>query len=233
MKNVKTACLIAALTGLYGCGGGGGGSSSLDLTSLQGVWDSSSLTGTDLGANTKAVRSVMFKDGTAWVFLLDDLISPTTSPTPIGLVKASVAVSGQNFSGTGKHYFYTPGNISWSTSSIEVQGNVPASQQLALKFGAAATPTTLTTLAPVTRFNATAASAKITGNWESDSTNTNNGATTTYWNIDSAGTLSGYDTKGCDLTGQVLPRSEPIAVFNVNVTFTCGEIGRASCRERV
>ena len=131
MKNVKTACLIAALTGLYGCGGGGGGggSTSMNLETAQGIWDSSSYSGTDLG---KAIRSVMLKDGNAWVFLLDNLI--TNNPTPIGLVKASVAVSGQSFSGTGKRYMLD----THTGSSVEVQGNVPATQQLALKFGAAA-----------------------------------------------------------------------------------------------
>ena len=77
MKNVKTVCLIAALAGLYGCGGGGGGSSSLDLATAQGIWDSSSYSGTDLGSATKAVRSVMLKNGTAWLLLLDDLTTNT------------------------------------------------------------------------------------------------------------------------------------------------------------
>lgn len=44
----------------------------------------------------------MFKDGAPWLLLLDDLT--TNNPTPIGLVKAAVTVSGQNFSCTGKRY---------------------------------------------------------------------------------------------------------------------------------
>mgnify|MGYP000885681142 FL=1 len=173
MKNVKTVCLIAALAGLYGCGGGGGGSASLDLASVQGVWDSSSYSGTDLGSATKAVRSVMLKNGTAWLLLLDDLT--TNNPTPIGLVKAAVTVSGQNFSGTGKRYMLDGS----AASNVEVQGNVPASQQLALKFGAAANPTTLATLAPVARFSAAASSADMTGNWQFQSTQATAGGTTT------------------------------------------------------
>lgn len=215
MKNVKTVCLIAALAGLYGCGGGGGGSASLDLATAQGIWDSSSYSGTDLGANTKAIRSVMLKDGTAWVFLLDDLIA--NKPTPIGLVKASVAVSGQTFSGTGKRYMLD----THTGSSVEVQGNVPASQQLALKFGAAANPTTLATLTPLSRAST---AATITGAWTfSSTTPTGVGTTTTTvtWNIDSAGTLIGEDTQGCKFQGQVLPRSEPAGVFNVTLTQTC------------
>ncbi|MBP7393006.1 MAG: hypothetical protein KA945_04125 [Zoogloea sp.] len=217
MKNVKTACLIAALTGLYGCGGGGGGggSTSMNLETAQGIWDSSSYSGTDLGASTKAIRSVMLKDGNAWVFLLDNLI--TNNPTPIGLVKASVAVSGQSFSGTGKRYMLD----THTGSSVEVQGNVPATQQLALKFGAAANPTTLATLTPLNRAST---AATITGAWTFSSTTATGVGTTTAtvtWNIDGAGTLSGGDTQGCTFQGQVLPRSEPAGVFNVTLTQTC------------
>jgi hypothetical protein len=218
MKNVKTVCLIAALAGLYGCGGGGGGSSSLNLASVQGVWDSSSYSGTDLGTATKAVRSVMFKNGAAWLLLLDDLT--TNNPTPIGLVKAAVTVSGQNFSGTGKRYMLDGS----AASSVEVQGNVPASQQLALKFGAAANPTTLATLAPVARFSAAASSADMTGSWEFQSTQATTGGTTTItwnWAINSAGTLSGTNTLGCTFTGQVLPYADPVAVFTVALNENC------------
>jgi hypothetical protein len=218
MKNVKTVCLIAALAGLYGCGGGGGGSASLNLASVQGVWDSSSYSGTDLGAATKAVRSVMFKNGATWLVLLDDLA--TSNPTPIGLVRAAVTVSGQKFSGTGKRYMLD-GN---AASSVEVQGDVPASQQLALKFGAAASPTTLATLAPVARFSTTASSADMTGNWQFVSTQATTGGTTTItwnWAINSAGTLSGTNTLGCTFTGQVLPHTDPVAVFTVALNENC------------
>jgi hypothetical protein len=219
MKNVKTVCLIAALAGLYGCGGGGGGSASLNLASVQGVWDSASYSGTDLGTATKAVRSVMFKNGAAWLLLLDDLT--TNNPTPIGLVKAAVTVSGQNFSGTGKRYMLDGS----PASNVEVQGNVPASQQLALKFGAAANPTTLATLAPVTRFSTTAASADMTGSWQFQSTQaTTGGGTTTVtwtWAINSAGTLSGTNTLGCTFNGQVLPHADPVAVFTVALNENC------------
>lgn len=223
MKNVKTACLIAALTGLYGCGGGGGGggSTSMNLETAQGIWDSSSYSGTDLGASTKAIRSVMLKDGNAWVFLLDNLI--TNNPTPIGLVKASVAVSGQSFSGTGKRYMLADA----STHAVAVTGSVPAASTVSLNFSdsAGGSSTATTTAAVVSRFNAVAAKADMAAVWTFSATQPTVGggsvSVTWNWNVDANGTLSGTNSLGCNFTGTVLPRSESVAVFDTSITENC------------
>lgn len=177
MKHWKKLCTLAALTGLTACGGGGGGDAPLNLATVQGVWDTTTYTGTGLGSSTLGVRGVMLPDGAAWLFLLDG--APSSNPAPVGLVKSTVSVAGQRFSGAG------------------------------------------------TRFNELATKVDMNGAWSFSSTVATGGGSTVVtwnWSIDGNGTLSGSNTLGCSFTGQVIPRSEAVKVYNVSLTESCNDV---------
>lgn len=216
---MKTALLAALVTGLHGCGGGGGDSAAatepvvapLALDTVQGVWDTTTYSGNTLGSETQSVRTVMLKDGTAWLFLRDG----TAAQNPVGIARAAVTVSGQTFSGTGKRF---PLNGP-ATSTFSVSGSVPAADSLALSFANGAVAGSAA-LAPVTRFDATAALADIAGQWD---VNRSNALVEITWTIGATGQLTGFSTTGCTYAGSVVPRSDALAVFTASITETCSD----------
>lgn len=223
MNQLKKVCMLAAVAGLTACGGGGGGDAPLDLATVQGVWDTTTYSGSGLGSSTLGVRGVMLPDGAAWLFLLDGTTS--SNPAPVGLVKATVSVTGQTFGGAGTRFMLDNS----APTSLAVAGSVPATSTLALDIApqAGGTATATARLAPVTRFNEAATRADMAGAWVFSSTvATSNGSTTVNWNwsIDGNGTLTGSNTLGCGFTGQVVPRSEAVKVYNVSLTETCNDV---------
>lgn len=223
MKHWKKLCTLAALTGLTACGGGGGGDAPLNLATVQGVWDTTTYSGTGLGGSTLGVRGVMLPDGAAWLFLLDG--APSSNPAPVGLVKSTVSVAGQRFSGAGTRFMLDNS----APASLAVAGSVPATSTLALDFApqAGATATATAQLAPVTRFNELATKVDMNGAWSFSSTVATGGGSTVVtwnWSIDGNGTLSGSNTLGCSFTGQVIPRSEAVKVYNVSLTESCNDV---------
>ena len=223
MTKLKYTLLALSVIGLQACGGGGGGGGTpaLSLESVQGVYDTTTYSGSGLGGATQAVRAVVLRDGSTWLFLMDGLTA--TNPSPVGLAKAGVTVSGQTFSGTGKRYMLADS----SSNTLAVTGSVPAANSLSLSFSdsTGGATTASATVAAVTRFNAVAAKADMAATWTfSDSLPTLDGGSvkrTWTWTVDANGTLSGTNSQGCTFTGTVLPRSEALAVFDVNITGTC------------
>jgi len=224
MKQLKKTLLALTVIGLQACGGGGGGGGStppLSLDTVQGVYDTTTYSGSGLGGATQAVRAVVLRDGTTWLFLMDGLTA--TNPSPVGLAKAAVTVSGQSFSGTGKRYMLADA----STHAVAVTGSVPAASTVSLNFSdsAGGSTTATTTAAVVSRFNAVAAKADMAAVWTFSATQPTVGggsvSVTWNWNVDANGTLSGTNSLGCNFTGTVLPRSESVAVFDTSITENC------------
>lgn len=230
MNHWKKLCTLAALTGLTACGGGGGGDAPLNLATVQGVWDTTTYSGTGLGSSTLGVRGVMLPDGSAWLFLLNG--APTANPPPVGLVKSTVSVAGQTFSGAGTRFMLDNS----APTSLAVAGSVPATATLALDFApqAGGTATATARLAPVTRFNELATKVDMAGAWRFSSTVATTGGSTQIdwnWSIDGNGTLTGSNTLGCSFTGQVLPRSEAVKVYNVSLTESCNDVSGTVVRQ--
>ncbi len=232
MNHWKKLCTLAALTGLTACGGGGGGDAPLNLATVQGVWDTTTYTGTGLGSSTLGVRGVMLPDGAAWLFLLDG--APSSNPAPVGLVKSTVSVAGQSFSGTGTRFMLDNS----TPASLAVAGSVPAASTLALDFApqAGGTATATARLAPARNntFAGQASKVDMTGVWRFSSTVATGGGSTTVtwnWSIDGNGTLTGSNTLGCTFTGQVLPRSEAVKVYNVSLTESCNDVSGTVVRQ--
>ncbi|MDD3328151.1 MAG: hypothetical protein PHW25_13810 [Zoogloea sp.] len=223
MTKLKNTLLALSVIGLQACGGGGGGDSTpaLSLDSVQGVYDTTAYSGSGLGAATQAVRAVVLRDGSTWLFLMDGLAA--ANPAPVGLAKANVTVSGQTFSGTGKRYMLADG----SASNLAVSGSVPAASTLGLSFSDSAGGTTsaTSTVGAVSRFNALAAKADMAADWTFSATQPTVGggsvSVTWNWSVDANGTLSGSNSLGCSFTGTVLPRSETVAVFDATINESC------------
>lgn len=222
MNKLKKTVLALSVIGLQACGGGGGGGSpALSLDSVQGVYDTTAYSGSGLGGATQAVRAVVLRDGVTWLFLMDGLAA--ADPSPVGIAKANVTVSGQSFSGTGKRYMLADA----SASNLAVTGSVPATSTLSLSFSDSAGGTTsaTSTVAAVGRFNATAAKADMAADWTFSATQDAVGGGTVSvtwdWTVDANGTLSGSNSLGCLFTGTVLPRSEAVAVFDTTINESC------------
>lgn len=225
MNQFKKTLLALTVIGLQACGGGGGGGGSstppLSLDTVQGVYDTTTYSGSGLGGATQAVRAVVLRDGTTWLFLMDGLTA--TNPSPVGLAKAAVTVSGQSFSGTGKRYMLADA----STHAVAVTGSVPAASTVSLNFSdsAGGTTTATTTAAVVSRFNAVAAKADMAAAWTFSATQPSVGggsvSVTWNWNVDANGTLTGTNSLGCNFSGTVLPRSESVAVFDTSIIEDC------------
>lgn len=223
MTKLKKTLLALSVIGLQACGGGGGSSTpALSLESVQGVYDTTVYSGSGLGDATKAVRAVVLRDGVTWLFLRDGLVA--ANPSPVGVAKANVTVSGQSFSGSGKRYMLADNG---SSNTLAVTGSVPATSTLGLSFSdrVGGTTTATSTVGAVSRFNATAAKSDMAATWTFSATQDAVGGGTVQvtwtWTVDANGTLSGSNTLGCDFTGTVLPRSEALAVFDTTINESC------------
>lgn len=230
MTKLKNTLLALSIIGLQACGGGGGGGSStpvLSLGSVQGVYDTTAYSGSGLGDATKAARAVVLANGDTWLFLRDGL---GAGSVPVGVAKATVTVSGQTFSGSGKRYMLADKSF----TNLAVTGSVPAASTLGLSFSdsAGGTTTATTTAAMENRFNALAARADMAADWTFSATEPmedGTGSVTWTWNwtVDDNGTLGntgGVRTgpgNSCIFTGTVLPRREAVAVFDVSITEDC------------
>jgi hypothetical protein len=204
--NLRLLASAAALA-LAGCGGGGGSGASIALADLQGFWNGP-IAGADFG-DAAVVRSVVLEDGRAWLFLH----GAGTGEPLVGLATAQLAVSGEQFSGTGTRYDAT-GAIA-EAASVTGQPTAGGLSMKASHKGSTALSTM--DLEADSRYDKPAVAADVVGTWNFTQAD---GTIEGTWTIAAGGALSGTRTSGCTYSGKVVPHGG-VAVYDVSVTETC------------
>ncbi len=148
----------------------------------------------------------MLPDGALW--------SVVTSGVTTRLIKASLAVQGSSFAGSGKSFTLgttaVDSSITATASVVEkstLSGNIAsATAGLSEPFA----------LAYQSRYDTAAALADFAGSWKATL-----GPGTVNWTIGASGNLSGTRTTGCTYTGQISLRTERKAVTDAAVLEDC------------
>ena len=217
--NIKPTLLLLALAStLAGCGGSGGGSdpvaatpTAAKLETAQGFWSGSLAGGTTL--NAASTQAVLLPDGTAWMVLLSSAGAPT------GMVKASLAVAGTGYVGSGHVYTLATG----AAGSATMTGTAQAGSRLdaTLTTAGATTTTGATGLAFSNAYYTAATAADVAGNW---SASASSGALRVNWTVAAGGALSGISSTGCTWTGSFANRTGGTAVLDFSATETCAGV---------
>lgn len=214
---IQLLAAVAALA-LTACGGGGGGGGTtpppvgptLNLADLQGFW-SGPLAGTAL-PTVATTQAVILPDGTSWWLLFGT--APDTPPT--AMVKATFSVASNAYSGSGKLYALD----SSAVSTLALSGvTATATSVSATVTQSGVSGTSTATLTAASAYRTPAVLSSLVGTWQ---TSLSGGVALVTWQIDSVGTLTGTDTKGCVWTGVASTHPSGNAVFNYNTTENCG-----------
>jgi hypothetical protein len=198
LKIVATATLTLALAA---CGGGGGSTSApapapvASVATAQGIWQSAP------GA-AASVSAVVLPDGQLWSIVAD--------AGSVRMTKASLAVQGAGFAGSGTSY-----TLGGAAASATVSASAVEKTSLNGSIVSAGHSDALA-LAYQSRYETAAKLADVAGLWQATL-----GPGVVSWSIDAAGVLSGTRTTGCTYTGQLSLRAEQKAVLEAAVTEHC------------
>jgi len=217
MKPIHQLKIVAAATlalALAACGGGGGASSSssssasapapaptptptpvVSIATAQGIWQSAA------GA-AASVSAVVLPDGQLWSIVAD--------AGAVRMIKASLAVQGAGFGGSGTSYTLggAAAGATLSGSALEktsLNGSIVSAGQ-----------TDALALAYQSRYDSAAVLADVAGTWQATL-----GPGVVNWSVDATGALTGTRTTGCTYTGQLSLRAERKAVLDAAVTEHC------------
>jgi hypothetical protein len=207
-RSVLLGSLVLALVGCGGNGGGGDGEPApLQLQDMQGFW-SGALAGASLQSAT-STQAVVLPDGTAWFLLVP------ASGAATGMVKASLSVSGDTYSGSGTVYEFATG----TATPLTLSGSAAAGATLASAFSVSgSTGTTRAALAYSSAYTAPVTAANVAGAWQ---VSASSGALGVDWTVQSNGSLAGTSTTGCTWAGAFTPRAGATAVLDYSATETC------------
>jgi len=201
---------------LAACGGGGGGASAgddtegLQLQDMQGFW-SGALSGTSL-QSAASTQAVVLPDGSAWLLLLP------ASGAASGMVKASLAVSGTGYTGSGTVYDFATG----VATPLTLSGSAEAGTNLATAITVSgAAGTTDASLSYNSAYTTPVTLANVAGVWQ---VSASAGALRLDWTVQGDGSLTGTSTTGCTWSGAFALRAGGTAVLDYAATETCASV---------